>query len=80
MIFTAHFLWVPEILHDHGHMIFTARFPWVPENVFTCPVYSKSTRFNPYIGWLVLHIIMPVKVGIKSCRFARICAYMDINT
>ena len=33
---------------------------------------SKSKRFNPYISWFVLLIIMPAKVGIKSFRFARV--------
>ena len=28
---------------------------------------------NPYVGWFVLLIIMPAKIGIKSCRFAREC-------
>ena len=32
---------------------------------------NKSTRFNPYFGWIVLLMIIPAKVGIKSCRFAR---------
>ena len=34
---------------------------------------SKSTRFNPYFGWIVLLMIISAKVGIKSCRFAREC-------
>ena len=35
---------------------------------------TKSAKFNPYVGgWFVLLIIMPAKVGIKSCRFARDC-------
>ena len=44
---------------------------------------SKSTRFNPYFGWIVLLMIIIAKVGIKSCRFARVCfiyAYMDVPT
>ena len=27
-------------------------------------------RFNPYFGWIVQLLIIPAKVGIKSCRFA----------
>ena len=42
---------------------------------------SKSTRFNPYFGRFVLLIIIPTKVGIKSCRFAREYATcMDVPT
>ena len=46
---------------------------------------SKSARFNPYFGWIVLLIIIPTKVGIKSGIFARECvsfmhAYMDVPT
>ena len=29
-----------------------------------------------YFGWFVLHIIMPAKVGIKSCRLARECVFI----
>ena len=37
------------------------------------------------IGWIVLLMIIPAKVGIKSCRFARECVsfmhtYMDVPT
>ena len=35
---------------------------------------SKCTRFNSYLGWFVLLIIIPAKVEIKSCRLARECA------
>ena len=30
------------------------------------------------VGWCVLVIIMPTKVGIKSCRCARECIYLCI--
>ena len=36
-----------------------------------------------YFGWIVLFMIIPAKVGIKSCRFARVCfiyANMDVPT
>ena len=39
-------------------------------------LYLMSTT-----GWIVLLIIIPAKVGIKFCRFARVCfiyAYMDV--
>ena len=50
--------------------------------IHACSILSsKSTRFNPYFGRFVLLIIVPAKVDIKSCRFARECATcMDVPT
>ena len=46
----------------------TSMYKW---NTFS----STSTRFNPYFGWipLLIYIIMPAKVRIKSCRCVREC-------
>ena len=44
---------------------------------------SKSTRFNPYFGRYIYKQHKPAKIGIKSCRFARvcfICACTDVPT
>ena len=41
---------------------------------------SKSTKFNPYFGRYNYKQHNPVKVGIKSCEFARHFAYMDVPT
>ena len=32
-----------------------------------------STRFNPYFGSMILHLMLAPKIGVKSCRGAREC-------